>query len=87
VLPFFPRLLVLGMVTHPELSTHAIDLADTHMQVKTLSQFHLNGGTRCLRSLATLFFKKGSHRSTQLAGVAMPSILQGSFTSLPYSPA
>jgi hypothetical protein len=32
------------MVADPECRPDTVDLADTHLQVKTLSQFHLNGG-------------------------------------------
>lgn len=68
------------MEASTECRSDAVDLADAHMQVKTLSQFHLDGGARCLRSLPRLFFKKGACGSTQFAGMTMPSISQGSLT-------
>ena len=40
------------MVADTKRRPDAVDLADTHTEVKTLSQFHLHGGTRCLWSLA-----------------------------------
>jgi hypothetical protein len=41
---FFPERGACGMVAHSECRPDTVDLADTDMQVKTLLQFHLNGG-------------------------------------------
>ncbi len=41
-LPFFSRLLALRVIADPEGCSYAIDLADTHAQIKPLSQGRLN---------------------------------------------
>ncbi len=70
------------MVADPECRPDTIDLADAHMQVKTLSQFHLDGGGRGLRSFSTPLFEKGSCYSTQFAGMTVPSIGERYLTML-----
>jgi hypothetical protein len=42
LLPFFSLFLVLGAVADPESRANAVDLANTHAQVKTLSQSRLD---------------------------------------------
>jgi hypothetical protein len=41
---FFFLLLVLSAVADAECRSDTVDLADTYLQVKMLSQFHLDGG-------------------------------------------
>jgi hypothetical protein len=77
VLPFFFRLPVLRMVAHPELSTHAVDLADTHMHAEPLLKLCLDDGTWRMRSRSTGGFEPGSSRSTQRSGMTLPPVLQG----------
>ena len=50
MLPFFPRLPVLGGAAHPELSPNAVDLADTHLHVEPLLKLCLDGGAWRMRS-------------------------------------
>ena len=44
LLPFFPLLLACAMITDSECHPDTIDLTDTHLQIKALSQCDLDGG-------------------------------------------
>jgi hypothetical protein len=62
------------MVADAECRSDTVDLADTHLQIKALSQDRLDGRGRSMRSLPTSFFEKSSCCSTQFAGMTVPSI-------------
>lgn len=58
LLSFFFLFSTERMVAKAEGYSHTIDLADAHAQIKLLLQFHLNGGTGCVRSLLKKWWRE-----------------------------
>lgn len=65
--------------------TYTGDLAETDLQIKTLSELLLESGTGRLRSVPTLLFEKGSHSSAKFVSVTVPFVFQSRFPTRPKS--
>ena len=76
LLPFFPLFLVRWAEASREFRPSAVDLADTHVELKTLVECRLKPATRDMRGLLALFSEKGSYLSTEFRGMPMSPILQ-----------
>src|SRR5713226_2417431 len=79
LLSFFCLGLSLEGIAQTQFCSHAINLTDTHAEMKALLQCSLKHATRGMRSLLALFREQGSCLSTQFRWVPVPSVLQGHF--------
>ena len=82
LLAFFSLCALPRAVNHPEGCSHTVDLADTHVKVKALSQGNLDGRTWGVRSLSAIVLKHRSGLSTELDRMTMSPIFQSSLPLL-----